>query len=45
MAQPIVVAGATAESGAAVGPVEIHGARSYSRMVDVVKTVPDFTKP
>ena len=45
MAQPIVVAGATAESGAAVGPVRNHGARSYSRMADGVKTVPGFTKP
>ena len=45
MAQPIVVAGATAESGAAVGPVESHGARSYSRSADGVKTVPGFTKP
>jgi hypothetical protein len=44
MAQPIVVAGATAESGAAVGPVD-HGARSYSQMEDDVKTVPNFTKP
>ena len=25
MAQPIIVAGATAESGAAVGPVKLHG--------------------
>jgi hypothetical protein len=45
MAQPIVVAGATAESGAAVGPGQNHGARSYNRMADGVKTVPGFTKP
>jgi hypothetical protein len=45
MAQPIVVAGATAESGAAVGPSQNHGARSYRLMVDGVKTVPGFTKP
>jgi hypothetical protein len=37
MAQPIVVAGATAESGAAVGPDQNHGARSYSRMAEDVK--------
>jgi hypothetical protein len=45
MAQPIVVAGATAESGAAVGPVTNHGAGSYRLMADGVKTVPNFTKP
>jgi hypothetical protein len=45
MAQPIVVAGATAESGAAVGPDRHHGARSYSLIEDGVKTVPNFTKP
>jgi hypothetical protein len=45
MAQPIVVAGATAESGAAGGPGQNHGARSYSLMVDGVKTVAGFTKP
>jgi hypothetical protein len=45
MAQPIVVAGATAESGAAVGPDRNHGPRSYSLMADAVKAVPDFTKP
>src|SRR6185295_11251032 len=37
MAQPIIVAGATAESGAAVGPVQLHGARPYSRSVQAVK--------
>jgi putative tryptophan/tyrosine transport system substrate-binding protein len=40
MAQPIVVAGATAESGAAVGPDRNHGARSYSLMVRPVKRQP-----
>jgi hypothetical protein len=45
MAQPIVVAGATAESGAAVGPGQSHGARSYSLKADGVKPVPGFTKP
>jgi hypothetical protein len=45
MAQPIVVAGATAESGAAVGPGQSHGARSYSLMADGVNSVPDFTNP
>jgi hypothetical protein len=45
MAQPIVVAGATAESGAAVGPGQIHGARSYSLIAHGVKAVPGFTKP
>jgi uncharacterized protein len=37
MAQPIIVAGATTESCAAVGPVQIHGARSYSRKAGYVK--------
>jgi hypothetical protein len=37
MAQPIVVAGATAESGAAVGPVRNHGSRSYSLLAGGVK--------
>jgi hypothetical protein len=39
-AQPIVVADATAESGAAVGPGENHGMRPYSEMVGGVKRVP-----
>jgi len=30
MAQPIIVAEATTESCAAVGPIQDHGARSYS---------------
>jgi hypothetical protein len=37
-AQPIV-AGATTQAGAAVGPVQFHGARPYSRMVGDVKGV------
>jgi hypothetical protein len=37
MAQPIVVAEATAESGAAVGPVRNHGPRPYSRRTGGVK--------
>ena len=37
MAQPIIVAGATTESCAAVGPVRIHGEGPYSRMAGAVK--------
>jgi uncharacterized protein len=37
MAQPIIVAGATTESCAAVGPVRNHGSRSYSRSAGAVK--------
>jgi hypothetical protein len=37
MAQPIIVAGATAESSAAVGPVQVHVARQYSRRAGDVK--------
>jgi hypothetical protein len=37
MAQPIVVAGATAESGAAVGPVRNHGPRLYRERAAGVK--------
>ena len=51
MAQPIIVAGATTESCAAVGPVQNHGVRSYSRMAGTVKMLAgryafagDFTK-
>jgi len=38
MAQPIIVAGATTESCAAVGPVQIHGAGPYSRRAGAVKS-------
>src|SRR3954462_12337481 len=38
-AQPSIVAGATAESGAAVGPVEVHGRGPYSRTAGRVKQV------
>jgi hypothetical protein len=44
MAQPIVVAGATAESGAAGGPDQSHGARSYSRTAYPVKTAEYSTR-
>jgi hypothetical protein len=37
MAQPIIVAGATTESCAAVGPRVVHGARPYSRTAGPVK--------
>src|ERR1700733_14882672 len=36
-AQPILVAGATTESGAAGGPVQVHGACSYSETAAIVK--------
>ncbi|MGY8662848.1 hypothetical protein Q3C01_10820 [Bradyrhizobium sp. UFLA05-109] len=39
MAQPIIVAGATTESCAAVGPRRDHGARPYSRRAGLVKPV------
>jgi hypothetical protein len=37
MAQTIIVAGATTESCAAVGPRVDHGARPYSRTAGLVK--------
>ena len=37
MAQPIIVAGATTESSAAVGPVQVHGVGPYSRSPGDVK--------
>src|SRR5712664_1626823 len=37
MAQPVIVAAATAESGAALGPGEHHGMRPYSRKAGDVK--------
>jgi hypothetical protein len=37
MAQPSIVAGATTERGAAVGPVQVHGACSYSDRARIVK--------
>jgi hypothetical protein len=37
MAQPIIVAGATTESCAAVGPVQDHDAGPYSRTAGAVK--------
>jgi hypothetical protein len=43
MAQPIIVAGATTENGAAVGPVQDHGARPYSRTAGVVKQIKSRT--
>src|SRR6266576_589973 len=39
MAHPVIVAGATAESGAALGPVEYHGMRPYRRTARGVKIV------
>jgi len=36
-AQPIIVAGATTERCAAVGPVQVHGAGPYSRRAGHVK--------
>src|SRR4029078_10087412 len=36
-AQPIIVAGATTERCAAVGPVQVHGAGPYSRSAGLVK--------
>jgi hypothetical protein len=39
MAQPVIVADATAAGGAAVGPGERHGMRPYSRKAGVVKIV------
>jgi len=43
MAQPIIVAGATTESCAAVGPIGDHGARSYSRPDGNVKREESWT--
>jgi hypothetical protein len=37
MAQPIIVAGATTDGGAAVGPVQFHGDGPYSRTAGCVK--------
>jgi len=39
MAQPIIVTAVTTESGAALGPVEDHGMRPYSRREAGVKIV------
>jgi hypothetical protein len=39
MAQPVIVAGATAAGGAAVGPGEHHEVRPYSRKAGAVKIV------
>jgi hypothetical protein len=38
MARPIIVAGATTQAGAAVGPVQLHGGGPYSRMAGDVKS-------
>jgi hypothetical protein len=43
MAQPIIVAAATTENGAAVGSVHDHGARPYSRMPGIVKQIKSRT--
>ena len=37
MARPIIVAGATTQAGAAVGPVQLHGDGPYSRTASRVK--------
>ena len=42
MAQPVIVAGATAGGGAALGPIEHQGTRPYSRMAGGVKIVDMF---
>jgi hypothetical protein len=39
MAQPVIVTAVTTESGAALGPVEHHGVRPYSRRAGGVKIV------
>jgi len=39
MAQPVIVTAVTTESGAALGPVEDHGMRPYSRRAGGVKIV------
>jgi hypothetical protein len=39
MAQPIIVTAVTTESGAALGPIEDHGMRRYSRRAGGVKIV------
>jgi len=39
MAQPVIVTAVTTESGAALGPVEDHGMRPYSRREAGVKIV------
>jgi hypothetical protein len=39
MAQPVIVTAVTTESGAALGPVEDHGTRPYSRRAGGVKIV------
>jgi hypothetical protein len=43
MAQPVIVADATTEDGAAVGPVQDHGGRPYSRTAGVVKQIKSRT--
>jgi hypothetical protein len=42
-AQPIIVAAATTESGAAVGPVQDHGAGPYNRTACNVKQIKSRT--
>jgi hypothetical protein len=37
MAQPIIVAGATTEGGAQLGPIQVHGGGPYSLMAGDVK--------
>ncbi|MGY4570357.1 hypothetical protein ACVWY5_003427 [Bradyrhizobium sp. USDA 3256] len=44
-AQPSIVAGATTADGAAVGPVQLHGAGPYSRTPEHVKRQNPATLP